>query len=366
MARIILRSSVIDVNLNPAALARRIPDFGSMRERLASRTQHDLGVVDSYLEGRLIQVVGHVGDVYLREISAHIDHIVSIRDQLTRGVEAVVRGEGRIEGMSIGDLQRLFTELDAVLTELRSTERYVRELSEQRTRELFEGSSRRREEDADPIRSVDPTTPPPGAAGVLDASLTADATRSELGQQAQSVTFHDDGRVTIEFTNDTVELSVNADGLIEARVLRNGTERHRFAEFDTLRRHGSKPTSTRVMQSHHGLQDALMQTLFGDHGYNRNDPPTLWLRNSTSGSPHQLITHIQNHNQSTREADPNLSYARIRELGIADLRAAGCPDAKIREFMAAMDSYFESTILPQIPEADRPALVGSYQSLAGE
>ncbi len=367
MGRIVLRDTVIDVNLNPAALARRVPEFEAMRERLSSRTELDLHVVDGYLEGRLTRVLGHVGDVYLREISAHIDHIVTIRERLTRGVEAVVRGEGRVEGISIGEMQRLFTELDAVLNDLRSTEQYVRDLSEQRARELFEGSrSRRPEEPRDPITSVQPTPLPPNAPDVIVASLTSEATRSELSQQAQSVTFHPDGQVSVAFARDTVELSLNGDGFIEARVLRDGSERARFAEFDTLARHGSKPTSTRVMQSHHGLQDALMKSLFEDYGYKSGDPPTVWLRNSTSGSPHQRITHIQNHNQGVREVDPNLSYARIRELGIADLRAAGCPDAKIREFTAAMDRYFEENILPRIPEADRPGLVGTYPRLVGE
>lgn len=369
MGRIRLHTGeIIHVPTNPEALARRLPQFADMRVELQRRTGHDLRVIDTFLDGRLTQVVQHIGDVYLGHIQAHIDHIRTLRDNVTRGIEAVVRGEGRLEGVSIPELQRSFSEMDAVLHDLMSTERYVRELSEQRTRELYDGSARRREGEPDPIRSVTPTQLSPNTPPILAASLAHPSTRSELQQRARSVTYHPDGSVVVALSDSDLRLHVDGDGLVNVTVTRrnSGATVASYREFDTVPRHGSKPLSTRVMQSHHGLQDAVMLDSFRRYGYKSSDAPTIWLRNSTTGSPHRTVTDTQVGNEGARRTSPPPTYAQIRQWGIADLRAINAPDQSVRRFLAQMDKYFEESILPNIPEADRPTVVGSYRSLSGE
>ena len=47
-----------------------------------------------------------------------------------------------------------------------------------------------------------------------------------------------------------------------------------FKEFDTLTEpYKSKPLSTRVIQAHHGCQNALMKKFFGAFGYKGEEAP---------------------------------------------------------------------------------------------
>ena len=78
----------IHVPTHPTALARRVPNFAEMRTRLADRSGHDLAVIDTFLDGRMTRVVQHIGDVYLAQIQGHIDTIVRLRDNVSRGIES--------------------------------------------------------------------------------------------------------------------------------------------------------------------------------------------------------------------------------------------------------------------------------------
>lgn len=370
MGRIVLRSGLsIHVPTHPASLARRLPSFADMRADLHSRTGHDLRVIDGFIDGQLTRIIQHIGDTYLQQISAHIDHIQQLRDQVTNGIEAVVRNDGRLEGMSISDLQRSFAELEAVLDNLKSTERFVRELSEQRTRELYDGILLQRSQ-LDAIDRIPASVIPASTPQILVASLTSTATWSELQIRARQVDLNANGSVTVQYSRDNVDLDVGSDGLVTVTVTRRSTgdEIASYKEFDPVVRHGSKPKSTRVMQSHHGLQDALMIDVFTQYGYLSRDPPTIWLRDSTSGSPHRTITDIQVGSEGARRTPTQgpPSYAQIRDWGIADLKAIDAPKESIQAYLARMDKYFEETVLPNIPEADRPRLVGTYESLSSE
>jgi hypothetical protein len=126
-----------------------------------------------------------------------------------------------------------------------------------------------------------------------------------------------------------------------------------FSEFDILNKpYREKPLSSRVMQAHHGLQDALMEKVFGRYGYDGAEAPTMWMRDSTGESPHGRVTNeLQKPNEASRLRDPDLSYAKIREWGIADLKRVGCPENKIEEYLGSIDKHFREKVLPRI-EAD--------------
>ncbi|MEO6772031.1 MAG: hypothetical protein ABI467_03305, partial [Kofleriaceae bacterium] len=134
-----------------------------------------------------------------------------------------------------------------------------------------------------------------------------------------------------------------------------------FKEFDTLGKYKDKPLSTRVMQAHHGCQSKLMEFLFGKK-YNADEAPTIWLRDSTGDSPHGLITHsIQNPKENLRLDDPDLSYGKIRDWAVADLKAAGAPDISVREYLAAVDHYFKTTIGPSLTATQKAELIGTIR-----
>jgi hypothetical protein len=369
----------IHVPTNPSALARRVPSFAEMRARLEARSGHDLAVIDTFLDGRMTRVVQHIGDVYLAQIQGHIDTIERLRDNVSRGIEAVVlgQGQGRLEGMSIADLQRSFAEMNAVLHDLYSTAGYIRELSDQRMRELYVGSSRPRQAAPDPITSVAPTPIPPGTPPIQPASLTDPKILAQAGQKAQRPPIlNPDGSLTVPFLREDVVLRIDSDGLLAATEINrsSGTVTASYREFDVVPRHRPRPRSGSAIQSHHGCQDALMLQFFWKYGYRSGAPPTIWMRDSLPGSPHRTVSDIQDADLANRktlppddpENPPPGRYEQIRNWCIGDLRAAGAPPAAIRRYLAYMDKYFEKNIWPKIEEANRRRLVGTYESLSGE
>jgi hypothetical protein len=171
-----------------------------------------------------------------------------------------------------------------------------------------------------------------------------------------------DGGMRAKLKKGTVEIRVKND-LLEVVSAQTGQPAVSFKEFDVLPKYGSKPRSTRVMQAHHGVQDAVMARAFGKYGYDGQQAPTIWLRDSTEGSPHGIITHkIQNPNKAVRLEDPSLSYGKIRDWAVADLKAAGASDDAIRAYLKAMDDYFDKNILPKLPANRRAELLGDRKA----
>lgn len=169
------------------------------------------------------------------------------------------------------------------------------------------------------------------------------------------------------YTTGYLEYEIGPDGLYKVRSFRKGSTVPDavFSEYDVVTDHTGKPVaykdkplSSSVMQAHHGLQDALMEDLFGadsrwgiDLGYNGKEAPTIWLRNSTGESPHGRVTHeMQNPNQADRMKKVD-SYAAVRDLGVRDLKAVGARQTKIDAYLDAIDAHFRDKILPRINDA---------------
>jgi hypothetical protein len=169
-----------------------------------------------------------------------------------------------------------------------------------------------------------------------------------------------DGGMRAKLKSGTVELRV-VDNLIEVTSAQTGKPPVLFKEFDTLATpYGTKPKSTRVVQAHHGCQDALMKRVFGKFGYEGDQAPTIWMRDSTGDSPHGIITHaIQNPKLDARAATEGLSYGMIRDWAVSDLQAAGASDTAIREYLRVMDEYFEANITPKLKAGGRLHLKGT-------
>ena len=147
---------------------------------------------------------------------------------------------------------------------------------------------------------------------------------------------------------------------LEVTVTEHDGTVHRFKELDVAHgRYDDLPLSSEVVQAHHACQNKMMEELFGDFGYRQGDPPTIWLRDSTSGSPHGIITHhLQKKSLAAFRDDPDPNYGKIRDVAVAELRAANVPEAKIREYLTAMDEYFDKYVVPNIPAAERARLMG--------
>jgi hypothetical protein len=171
-----------------------------------------------------------------------------------------------------------------------------------------------------------------------------------------------DGTWQAKLKTGVVELR-EIDGVIHVTSTAKGKPPVMFKEFDTLAEaYSKKPLSTRVIQAHHGCQDALMKRLFGRHGYDGDGAPTIWLRDSTGDSPHGIITHaMQNPLLETRATTKGLSYGMIRDWAVADLKAAGASDDSIRAYLKTIDEYFKLNIEPKLAAAGKLHLKGTIK-----
>ena len=134
-------------------------------------------------------------------------------------------------------------------------------------------------------------------------------------------------------------------------------------EWKVKEHHGdslsSITTGTKTLyQSHHGIQDAWGELRLSKYGYKSKEAPSILLRDSCSGTPHQAITA----NQVTRQSGiGKRTYLVERRNVINELREAGVSEESINEYLSKADKYFKS-IHDKMPENERLAIFGSFFS----
>ncbi len=136
-----------------------------------------------------------------------------------------------------------------------------------------------------------------------------------------------------------IQKSAQAKGLTAVRrpdgvwevTLENGVK---VAEYQ-VQPHNKAPGTKSFFQSHHGIQGAWGRARVKGYGY--DDAPTILLRDSKMGSPHQIVSSLQ----KAREAGiGSRTYSQERGLLQSDMKAAGVPKANADALLAASDGYF--------------------------
>ncbi|HKE86168.1 MAG TPA: hypothetical protein VKB50_20550 [Vicinamibacterales bacterium] len=120
MTRFRFRERVVDVDIDPTRIARAHSKFDGIRQALIGE-HGDVRLVDEYLTQRLGAAFGKFGHDYLADMSARVDRIFQIRDELAGGVDAALRGET----VHIDVLQKRFNDLSHELDTLASPKRAV-------------------------------------------------------------------------------------------------------------------------------------------------------------------------------------------------------------------------------------------------
>jgi hypothetical protein len=151
-----------------------------------------------------------------------------------------------------------------------------------------------------------------------------------------------------------VELQEGPGGRLRFRVRKRGTKQwsEYYEEFDVLREaYSERPRSTEVMQAHHGCQSALMKEVFGGL-YDAGEAPTIWMRDSTSGSPHRIASDLQEARlgpvKSASGPKNPLTYEKVRAMAESELRQAGggrITDKQVNDYLAAVDDFVRSKVL---------------------
>jgi hypothetical protein len=246
-------------------------------------------------------------------------------------------------------------DLKALQGKYREMQALFSELAKPATRVADEAANNNARAAATGIKAT--PTPLPAGTIIVQASSRLSGLIGRRGW-----TLRADGVMVAKLKTGTVEMRVEA-GFIQVTSRPKVGDAVTFKEFDTLvTPYSSKPRSTRVMQAHHGAQNEAMARAFGKLGYDGGDAPTIWLRDSTGDSPHGVITHgMQNPNKAARLEDPDLTYGKIRDWAVSDLKAAGAPDDAIRNYLKHLDDYFAKNIEPKLKAKGKLALKGDIK-----
>lgn len=330
-----------------------VPAIGELRGKLRDRYLREPGVGADVAEARAKRTVNDLvraalsdfGNSFVKGKSLLLDQILVARSAIHDFYGALMSAKG--EPPKIEDVRAKFGELRKALQD-------VAKPADELAKEATAGDELAAEKKK--LAEELPKTEPPKGAKVPQEAGTA-RLKKKLFRWIEAkkawVKRYRTGHVEYRIANERYTVESYAKG--------SKTPDYTFSEYDTFPKpYKDKPLSSSVMQAHHGLQDALMEFLFGATGRNRRlglgydggEAPTIWLRNSTGESPHGRITHeLQNPSQTNRMNDPELSYAKIRDWGVADLKAIGCPENKIAEYLDAIDKHFADKILPRIQAA---------------
>jgi hypothetical protein len=357
------------------AILRSDEGLAAVQRRMIDELGIEAGRAERILTDMLGRALLRHGDHLVAARSALVDRVIGLRNQL----DALYSTALNFNAQS-GRGARVDSGTASLDDQLRQIDGMYRELDDALT---------------DLGKPFDEVAPPPGVANDVPAVLGDEIGRStpSTRTQPERPVTHDttpqgaSGRVRIETGRYRFAREVTADGRTVYRrsfedgasvtfEIQNGQYRletfdaagnrtSSFGEYDILHSpYGRRPRTTAIMQAHHGMQNSLMTQLFGNFGYNGNAAPTIWLRNSRSGSPHGSITAVQNGQRSTRNA-AGTTYSDIRRWALDDLLMTDMPRHKIEEYLAGFDHFFETTVLPNIPEAQRPALLGDWTPRLG-
>ena len=362
------------------------PNLSRLRDQLTSR--YGRRGADMVEDLRVV-VMRRAGDHYVAVRGAQIDRIMDIRTRIDGIYSGLMRrgGDGSVDVDA--ELQRLlrdYAELDEAITDARSPVESFRLLpSEQdalgsRFRgELLEPDGTQRP------RFREQESQAGGRMADEDFRDSAGRLPGDEGYAfSQSRAYRKDWRPDPDnpsvFVNtfedgSTARLRVeDVDGreiLIVTSRQRDGTELTIREEAVLLDPYGRKPRTTSLLNAHHGVQAAPMEARFGSFGYDRHAAPTIWLRNSRTGSPHGRITAIEGRTSEPRFTEPgsrltpeemgSVTYEQMRRIAEREMRSVGVSEQAIRNYLTAHDVYFREHVFPRIPESQYGDLLGSWR-----
>ncbi|MCF2872552.1 hypothetical protein L0664_15860 [Octadecabacter sp. G9-8] len=404
-------SATVRGNQEFRAVVRRMTDELGIPHRRARRIAEDM--------------VGWAalrhGDNLIAGRSAMIDDIIAIRSRLDELYATVLNYDTTIRGterrvaaprdldVQLGELAQAYRQLDEQMTQLQlplyASPYTLGDVG--LPRHLLD------EIDNAPRSSTSSQTPRTHAEDVRAQTQYDGGFRRRLTGIRYHFVRQADGSYVRSFTDGSTATLRLIDGRYRITTRnRAGTLLSEFSEFDILHTpFGRKPRTSAVMQAHHGMQDSLMASLFSSYGYNRNSVPTMWLRNSRSGSPHGMITNAQHTRGARRRAaaagtpppaagatppvaaatppasgvtppaaaavtppvagtgtpapSTGMTYSDIRTRAIEDFRLGQVPHHKAVEYLAAFDTYFEATVLPQLRAQGALHLLGTWTPRGG-
>lgn len=354
----LLRFHGEDTTLDLSRVIDADPRLRRLRDDIALR--HPRERAQHIAEDIVASALRRYGDHVLAVKSDLLDHIVDLRDRLDGLYQGILHSgdaTGRRPGQSTGDFEAqlrdvegLYQQLDEALTDLGQPVVH--------TPPPPDAPNALAQELSDAIEAQPPSTPRQAPRPIdRDATIEPGSTRSRL-ERLRIRTEADGSRRVTFASGDSAVFSVE-NGAYRVRTYdASGRETANFAEFDTLHTpYRNRPSTTRIMNAHHGLQNDLMRRVFQRFGYDGTAVPTIWLRDGKAGSPHGMITDIQRAASTERRAAR--TYSEIRDFAIRDLAASQVPTARISEYLTAMDNYFRTAVLPNIPPAQR-GLLGSW------
>jgi hypothetical protein len=315
--------------LDPADWVEADVRLKGLRDRLA-RT-HGPEQADAFVQRLLVGALDDFGSHILARKGQAVDTVMKLRHELSDSLADVLEGGAAAKKITPESLAKKFDDLEKALDELATP---VDKLGQEKFAKPNTAAAKKEVTDA--LGGTAPAKKAPSLAGKVLTDL-------ENRLAAKKFTFKNGAWIKRLDGGAHLELFV-VDGKLRVKSFQNGKLLAEFGEFDVmLTPYKNRPRSSRVVQAHHGCQDAIMQQLFGKLGYDGGDAPTIWLRDSTGETPHGIVTHgFQNPKRDQRMADAD--YGKLRDWAKEELTAAGARPEHISAYLAGIDDYMRKNV----------------------
>lgn len=355
-------SGVAEVTLEVEG-TRAVQDLRKALEKKGVHGAEAERVIDDLLVSGLTRMARH----FERIKAKHIDTVVNLRAELDGLYHDIFIGEhaGTQAGLKqaidsrIGKIQAKYAELDKALAEATLPLEHMKLAAEADDAALAA------------VKKVEPEALPHA-----DRPLAKDLAREGRGRSrlrrkgfepfkgGYKVKFADGAETVLSIKNNRYTAEIYPPPGIK------GGKPTVISEFQLSRdRYSTDLKTTSILQRNHVFQNSLMEKLFGRFGYDGGTVPTVWLRDSKTGSPHGQVTaqqrgfktrsgtHIDGAEAAARKmargdkaaaAPSQLNLAEIQRQGIAQMRSIGCPDEVIAQYMREFNRHFEATVLKDL------------------
>jgi len=350
----------------------------------SSRSVHDLrealgnrGIkgaeAERIIEDVIVSGITRISRQFERIKSKHIDTVLKLRSEIDAlyhdifiGQEAGTRAgvKKAVEARS-GNLKALYGELDKAIGEATLPLEKMKLLEEMKVAaEVDEGL-------VGVVKGVEAENLPHGQRAVSADLKREGRGKTRLGRKGFKAY---EGGYKIRFADGAETVLKIENGWYVAEIFTppgvNGGRKTVIQEFSVSHEpYKLDYKTTSVLQRNHVCQNSLMQKLFGPFGYDGNSVPTIWMRDSRTGSPHGKVTAGQRSYKTQQGAmidaseqaaksmgkgggsagaRSQLNLGEIQRMGIAQMKGAGCPDAAIAEYLRSFNRNFEARVLPNM------------------
>jgi hypothetical protein len=347
MSEVHLRSAAGDVfridvdrTIGDSKRLGRLEELLAEHHRQAGRKQPE-ALARQYMERLLVAVYSDAQKAFEGRKGAAVDYLIALQSEATGIYHDVLRGKP--------------PELARLKSIIRAMQDHFDELR-QSLEESMRGAPRPETEKAAAGFGDVPIAAPSHLRRLVEP---AERLRSLAGDENWKLNQAGDRAVRTMPDRTKVTLEVKG-GELEMLIEEPGGGKRKYREFQMLEvPYGERPNVGEVMQAHHGCQAALLEDLLPGI-YDRDKVVTIYLRDSTLGSPHGMVTNQLQPRalEQFRSGKRRVTYGEIRDIAVEQLKFINAPYSDVVAYLKAHDGQI-TKMIAHLPESERRRILGN-------